>query len=66
MGGKVAHPFRVDLSPMSGPPVRLATVERLDMAVAAFERACIEHPDAEITLRDGARVIRNQERPRGC
>lgn len=62
MGGKIEHPFRIDLWPLTGPPVRLATIESFDEAVTAYERACAEHPAAEITLRHGARVIHKQER----
>ena len=41
--------------------MHLATIYPLSMAIAAFEAACLDWPTNEVTLRDGARVVRKRE-----
>ncbi len=58
-----ASPYTVETwTEASSIEMHLGTVYRLDMAVAAFEVACGFWPDSEITVRQGARIVRRQER----
>ena len=43
--------------------MHLATIYPLSMAIAAFDAACLDWPTNEVTLRDGARVVRKRELP---
>ncbi|MDF2619283.1 MAG: hypothetical protein K0S00_1942 [Xanthobacteraceae bacterium] len=42
----------------------MARVGNLGVGVAAYERTLLERPNRNVTLRDGARIIRSTERDR--
>lgn len=58
MGGKVEHPFKIEVWVDDRVVETLAVVANVGVARAAFEAAIRERPGKHITLRHGARVIR--------
>ena len=59
MGGKIPHDWRVEMWSSSDAIERcLATCDRLDIAIAAYQQAIATFPNKIVTLRQGTRVIR--------
>jgi len=58
MGGKVEHPFKIEVWTGDKVVETLGIVTNVSVATAAFEAAIRERPGRHITLRHGARVIR--------
>jgi hypothetical protein len=59
MGGKIPHDWRIEMWSVGGAIERcLATCDRLDIAIAAYEQAIATFPEKNVTLRQGSRVIR--------
>ena len=60
MGSKVEHAWKVEQWSKSDAIERVfAICDRLDVGIAAFEASAAAYPDKHITLRHGARVIRD-------
>ena len=65
MGGKIAHDFKVEQwDERDGIERVFAVCDRADVGLAAFEASVAAYPDKHITLRHGARVIRENWRKR--
>jgi len=61
MGGKHPHDFKVEFWTRNGSVERtMAICDNVIVAGAAFEASCAEYPRERITLRQGARVLREQ------
>lgn len=58
MGGKVEHPFKIEVWAGDKVVETLAIVTNVGVAIAAFDAAFRERPGRHVTLRHGARVIR--------
>ncbi|KAF0137534.1 MAG: hypothetical protein FD152_392 [Xanthobacteraceae bacterium] len=58
MGGKVEHPFKIQVWAGDKVVETLAIVTNVGVAIAAFDAAVRERPGRHVTLRHGARVIR--------
>jgi hypothetical protein len=58
-------PYTVEIWRETGGNIELhlATIYPLNVAIAAFEAACLEWPMHMVTLRDRARIVRRRERP---
>ncbi|MDP2801865.1 MAG: hypothetical protein Q8O26_08285 [Phreatobacter sp.] len=61
MGGKVDHPFKVEVWEGDKVAETLAVAGSVIVAGAAYEAAVGERPGRVVTLRHGARVIRTNE-----
>lgn len=61
MGGKVEHPFRVEVWEGDKVAETLAVAGSVIVAGAAYDAAVGERPGRVVTLRHGARVIRTNE-----
>ena len=64
MGGKVEHPFRVEVWQGEKLFETLAVAETAAIGIAAYEAAVRERPGRAVTLRNGARVVRSSEAPK--
>jgi hypothetical protein len=63
MGGKVEHPFKVEVWQGEKLVETLAVAETATIGIAAYEAAVKERPGRAVTLRHGARVVRSSEPP---
>jgi hypothetical protein len=63
MGGKVEHPFKVEVWAGERLVETLAVAETAMIGIAAFEAAVKERPGRAVTLRHGARVMRSSQKP---
>jgi len=61
MGGKVDHPFKVEVWEGDKVAETLAVAGNVVIAGAAFKAAVTQRPGRVVTLRHGARVIRTTE-----
>ena len=65
MGSKIELEFRVEAwSPSDAIERVFAICDRVDVGLAAFDASVAAYPDKHITLRHGARVIRDSVRLR--
>lgn len=61
MGGKIDHPFKVEVWEGDKVAETLAVAGNVIIAGAAFEAAITQRPGRTVTLRHGARVIRTTQ-----
>jgi len=59
MGGKVEHPFRVEVWEGDKVAETLAVAGNAVVGIAAYEAAVNERPGRSVTLRHGARIVRS-------
>lgn len=60
MGSKIEHPWKVEQwSDRDAIERVFAICDRLDIGQAAYEASVLAYPNKHITLRHGARVIRD-------
>lgn len=65
MGGKIEHEWKVEQWGEHDTIERVfAICDRADIGIAAFDASVTAYPDKHITLRHGARVIRDSARLR--
>jgi hypothetical protein len=63
MGSKIEHEWKVEQWSERDSIERVfAICDRLDIGLAAFDASVAAYPDKHITLRHGARVIRDSTR----
>jgi hypothetical protein len=59
MGGKVEHPFRVEVWEGDKVAETLAVARNAVIGIAAYEAAVKERPGRSVTLSHGARIVRS-------